>query len=224
MNFVKLEDIHKLAKRTWTKITKEDIKVLNENQADEKKKKAMKKYKEKADQRLNLEAMNPEHLLNSKWEVIEYKEITSDYFIEKWYRLLFMKREKNLSWQEKLRLNQIFREFDYLWFLQEAWTLKEDFYDALDNLNMDEIDRIRDEELNSEHRRIKQFWRTIKRWYEGIKWYIKNSTENFKFTNALTEGVNNLCKVVKRVSHWFRNKDMYIKKLVARFCLKELQI
>lgn len=168
--------------------------------------------------------MNPEHLLNSKWEVIEYKEITADYFIEKWYRLLFMKREKNLSWQEKLRLNQIFREFDYLWFLQEAWTLKEDFYDALDNLNMDEIDRIRDEALNSEHRRIKQFWRTIKRWYEGIKWYIKNSTENFKFTNALTEGVNNLCKVVKRVSHWFRNKDMYIKKLVARFCLKELQI
>jgi hypothetical protein len=35
--------------------------------------------------------------------------------------------------------------------------LKEDFYDALDNLDLDEIDRIRDDALKSEHRRLKQF-------------------------------------------------------------------
>lgn len=224
MNFVKLEDIHKLGKRAWNKITKEDIKKLNDNQTNKKKIKAMKKYKEKAEQRLNIENIDPKDLLNSKWIIGEYKEITAEYFIEKWYRLLFMYREKNLSWQQKLRLNQIFREFDYLGFLQESRTLKEDFYDALDDLNLDEIDRIRDDALNSEHRRIKQFWRTIKRWYKWIKWYIENSTKNFKFTNALTEWINNLCKVVKRVSHWFRTKEMYIKKLTARFCLKELQI
>jgi transposase len=78
--------------------------------------------------------------------------------------------------------------------------------------------------LNSEHYRIKQFWRTIKRWYEGIKGYIENSNEKFKFINALTESINNLCKVAKRVSHGFSTKSMYIKKLCARFCLKELQI
>ena len=59
-----------------------------------------------------------------------------------------------------------------------------------------------------------------KRWID----IIQNSTKNFKFTNALTESINNLCKVIKRVSHWFKNKDMYIRKICARFCLKELQI
>ena len=223
MNFVKIEDIPKLGKRKWTKITKEDIALLNENQP-EKKKKAMQKYKNKAEQRLKITDINPQDLINSKWKIIEYQEITADYFIEKWYRLLFMYREKNLSWIQKLRLNQIFKEFDYWGYLQEAWTLKEDFYDALDNLDLSEIDRIRDDALNSEHRRLNQFWRTIKRWYANIKWYIENSDKNFKFTNALTEGMNNLCKVAKRVSHWFKTKERYIKKLCARFCLIELQI
>ena len=223
MNFVKLEDIHKLAKRSGTKITKEDIKTLNENQTD-KKIQAMKKYKDKAEQRLDISNIDSKNLLNSKWEKEDYTEITAEYFIEKWYRLLFMYREKNLSWQQKLRLNQIFKEFDYLGFFQESWTLKEDFMDALDELNLNEIDRIKDDALNSEHRRIKQFWWTIKRWYKWIKGYIENSTKNFTFTNALTEWINNLCKVAKRVSHWFKNKDMYIRKLCARFCMKELQI
>jgi transposase len=87
-----------------------------------------------------------------------------------------------------------------------------------------EVNRIRDDCLTSEHYRIKQFWRTIKRWYKWIKWYIENSNEDFKFTNALTESINNICKVAKRVSHGFSSKNMYIKKLCARFCLTELKI
>ena len=98
------------------------------------------------------------------------------------------------------------------------------FYDVLDNLDLDEIDRIRDDALNSGQRRLNQFWRTIKRWYANIKWYIENSSKDFNFTNALTEGINNLCKVVKRVSHWFRTKERYIKKLSARCCFTELGI
>jgi hypothetical protein len=65
MNFVKLEDIHKLAKRSGTKITKEDIKTLNENQTD-KKIQAMKKYKDKAEQRLDISNIDSKNLLNSK--------------------------------------------------------------------------------------------------------------------------------------------------------------
>ena len=184
----------------------------------------MKKYKEKAETRLSIEQVNENDLYNSKWEKVNYSEITPEYFIEKWYRKLFFYHEKNLSWQQRLRLNQIFKEFDYLGFLQESWTLKEDFMDALDELNMTEIDRIRDDCLKSEHYRLKQFWRTIKRWYKWIKGFCEHSTEEFKFTNALTEGVNNLCKVAKRVSHGFSSKAMYIKKLCARFCLKKLEI
>ena len=108
--------------------------------------------------------------------------------------------------------------------MQQSWTLKEDFMDAMDNLDLDEIDRVMRECLESKHYRIKQFWNTLKRWYRWIKWFCEHSTPIFKFTNALTESINNLCKVTKRVSHWFRTKEMYIKKLVARFCLKELKI
>jgi hypothetical protein len=68
-----------------------------------------------------------------------------------------MYREKNLSPIQKLRLNQIFREFDYLGYMQKAWTLKEDFFNAMDNLDMNEIDRIMNECLNSDHYRIKKF-------------------------------------------------------------------
>ena len=60
-----------------------------------------------------------------------------------------------------------------------------------------------------------------------MKWiesFCEYSSKKFKFTNALTEWVNNLCKVAKRVSHGFRYKSMYIKKLVAKFCLKNLSI
>jgi len=223
MNFVKVEDIPKLWKKCNEKITVEDVKRLNNSQNNTKIE-VMKKYKEKVDNRLKIVQINKKDLYNSKGEKIDYSEITPEYFIEKWYRKLFLYREKNLSWQQKLRLNQIFREFDYLWFLQEAWTLKEDFMDALDELNIAEIDRIRDDCLKSEHYRIKQFWRTIKRWYSWIKGFCEHSTKEFKFTNALTEGINNLCKVAKRISHGFSSKVMYIKKLTARFCLRKLEI
>ncbi|MDQ7023687.1 MAG: hypothetical protein Q9M97_09430 [Candidatus Gracilibacteria bacterium] len=132
----------------------------------------MRKYKEKADQRLNIAQINKNDFYNSKGEKIDYCEITPEYFIEKGYRKLFFYREKNLSGQQRLRLNQIFKEFDYLGFLQESWTLKEDFMDALDELNMTEIDRIRDDCLKSEHYRIKQFGRTIKDGMPELKDFV----------------------------------------------------
>lgn len=218
MNFIKIEDIPKLGKKIGKKLTKDDIKKLNEKSDN----RMLKKYKNKVDMRLKAEEINKNALFNSKWESVKYNEITPDYFIEKWYRQLFMYREKNLSPIQKLRLNQIFREFDYLWYMQKSWTLKEDFFDAMDNLDMNEIDRIMNECLESDHYRIKKFWWTLKRWYNWIKWFCQHSTPFFKFTNAFTEGFNNICKVAKRVSHWFKTKDMYFKKLVARFCLKTL--
>ena len=221
MNFVKLEDIPKLGKKVGKKLTKKDLENLNTANSENE---IMQKYKKKSECRLQAYHIDPNALSNSKWERVSYNEITADYFIEKGYRKLFFYREKNLSPISKLRLNQIFREFDYLGFLSEAWALKEDFMDAMDKLNLEEIDRIITESLKSEHYRIKQFWKTLKRWYAGIKGFCEHSTDSFKFTNALTEGINNLCKVAKRISHGFRNKSMYIKKLIAKFCLKKLKI
>jgi len=41
--------------------------------------------------------------------------------------------------------------------MQKAWTFKEDFFDAMDNLDIKEIDRIMNECLDSDHYRIKKF-------------------------------------------------------------------
>jgi len=226
MNFVKAGDAHTLWKKAWKigkNITKENIQDLN-NAQDKTKIEGMKKYKDKADMRIKPESLQNNPLFNSRWEETSYNEITLPYYLEKTYKLLFVKREKNLSDIEKLRLNQIFREFDYLGFLAEVWTLKEDFMDAMDNKDLKEIDRIKEDCLKSEHYRMKQFWRTLTRWYEWIKWFFTLSCDTFKFTNALTEWINNLCKVAKRQAHWFKLKTMYLKKLVARFCIKKLEL
>ena len=73
----------------------------------------MRKYKQRAEQRLQMEQIHPKDLKNSKGEFVPYREITLDYFLETGYRKLFLTREKNLSGVQKLRLNQIFSEFDY---------------------------------------------------------------------------------------------------------------
>jgi hypothetical protein len=129
----------------------------------------MRKYKEKSEQRLQGDQVNPKDLENSKGESIPYREITLDYFLETGYRKLFLTREKNLSGIQRLRLGQIFREFDYRGYLAESWTIKEDFMDAIDARDMKEVDRIIADCGTSEHHRLKQFARTLTNWYSGIR-------------------------------------------------------
>jgi len=62
MNFVKIEDIPKLGKKIGKKLTKYDIKKLNENSNNE----VMKKYKDKVDMRLKAEQIDKSALFNSK--------------------------------------------------------------------------------------------------------------------------------------------------------------
>ncbi len=97
--------------------------------------------------------------------------------------------------------------------------MKENFIDALDEKNIEDIDRIMKETLNSEHYRIQQFGRTLRNWYDWIANFCKYSTKEFIFTNAYTEGINNQCKVAKRVSYGFRTKNNYFRKLTAKFTL-----
>lgn len=217
MSFVKAEDIPKLAQEKKIKnvvknLNKEEIKAINNLSSNSVR---MNKYKPKAEQRLDINK-EQKKFRDKKWELHEYNEITLDYYIEKWYRTIFLKREKNLSGYQKMRVNQIFREFDYRWYIVEARVIKEDFMDAIDSLDLWEINRIIWECKISENYRIQQFWRTLTNWYGWIKWLIENSTNDFKFTNAFTEGMNNSCKLAKRQSYWFKYKDNYFRKLFAK--------
>lgn len=177
----------------------------------------MKKYKDKVDQRLQTKDIHPKLLRNNKWEKICYREITLEYFLEKKYLSLFRTREKNLFPLQKLRLNQILSEFDYKNYLKESWLIKESFCDALDERDIETINTIIDDCRKSEHYRIQQFWRTLSNWYRWIANYCKLSTEEFRFTNAYTECINNQCKLAKRQSYWFRYKENYSRKLYAKF-------
>jgi hypothetical protein len=55
--------------------------------------------------------------------------------------------------------------------MQEAWTLKERFAQALEDKEYSEIEEIRRQALASKHYRIKKFGRTLKRWDVQLKNY-----------------------------------------------------
>lgn len=219
MNFIKADDIVK----KW-KVPK-DIIIKIKKKIKKWYKKQFSKYKNKIDNMLKPEHIEKDKLYNSKWVKIYFKEITLEYFLNgRWtYKSLFTIREKNMSWYQKLRLRQITREFDYNNYLKEAWVIKENFVDALDEKDINWIDRIMSEALSSEHYRIQEFWRTLRNWHDGIKNYCLYSTDEFKFTNAFTESINNQCKVAKKVSHWFKHKDNYFRKLTSRFSIQKSQ-
>jgi len=212
MNFVKADEIVNLWKIP-KKLTKKEIKEINSKSTN---KDRMEKYKKESDMRLKPEQFKNTIIKNKKWEIVEYTEITQEYYEEKWYRLLFLTRECNLSPIQKIRISQIFQDFDYSWYLAEAWNIKEDFMNAIDERDIKKIDEIIKECRESEHHRLKQFARTLNNWYDWIYWYCKHSTDEFNFTNAFTEGFNNICKTIKRQSHWFKLKDNYIKKIFVR--------
>jgi transposase len=128
MNLVKIEDVVKYWKSP-KKLTKKDILKIQKWQKDNVR---MKKYKEKSEMRLKVEQFKDTIIKNKKWEIVEYSEITQEYYEEKWYKRLFLTREKNLTSFQKIRLNQIFRDFDYHWYLVESWNIKEDFMNAID--------------------------------------------------------------------------------------------
>ena len=178
------------------------------------------KYKEKEKNLINEKDILADDLKDKNWDTIEYKEITMEYFLNVGYRKLFLKKEANMNWIQKLRLRQIFKEFDYKWYMAEAWVAKERLIEALDTLDINEIVDIMKDCITSQHYRIRTFWRTLKKWMKQLETYCKYSTKEFKFTNAYTESFNWDCKVQKRVSRWFKHKNNYLRKLCARNSLK----
>lgn len=158
-----------------------------------------------------------ELLIKKSWESCTYKEVTYQHFVNKWYKFLFVTRAKNLSWMQRLRLRQIFNEFDIHWYLAESWIMKEWFCEALDDRDIEEIRRVRDDCLLSNHYAIIWFWKTLQKRDKQLESYCIHSSSEHTFTNAFAESINNQCKIAKHVSMWFRHKDNYKRKLSCRF-------
>jgi hypothetical protein len=64
--FITPKDANKLGSKALKNISINDIQKLNSKETDPKKIKAMKKYKDKVNQRLQTKNINPKDLINSK--------------------------------------------------------------------------------------------------------------------------------------------------------------
>lgn len=125
-------------------------------------------------------------------------------------RKILMKRYKQLDNNAILRLENMF------WYNQElrqAYELKEQFFQCLDI----ECPQDRAEALNtwislsskSGVREFEYYAKTFVRW----KSEIINSFYS-SYTNGCTEGINNLIKVIKRVSFGYRNFNNFRTKIM----------
>jgi hypothetical protein len=160
MGFIKADDLIAFGKIP-KKFTKEEKERLKKDSLS-----PLKKYKRQVDRRLKTADIHSNSLKGKNGIPFIYREIILEYFLEKKYLSLFRTREKNLFNYQKLRLNQILMEFDYKNFLKEAWLIKESFFEALDEKDIESIDTIIKQCRESEHYRIQQFGRTLSNWYK----------------------------------------------------------
>ncbi|RDV79749.1 transposase, partial [Ammonifex thiophilus] len=57
-----------------------------------------------------------------------------------------------------------------------------------------------------------QWGRTLRSWREEILAY-----HNWRVTNGYTEGVHTKIKLLKRISYGFRNRGVYVRKMLLAF-------
>ncbi len=135
--------------------------------------------------------------------VIKNGEIQS--YVEIKQRIIFLKAEDRLTPKQQELVSTLLKRCKYL---REAWLNKELLRESLQNKDEELLMKVKEDCLKSDQYRIRQFGRTLKRWFQAILNFFK-----FNITNAFTEGKNNKAKVFKRIAYGYRNKDSYIRRL-----------
>ena len=120
-------------------------------------------------------------------------------------RIIFLKAEERLTPKQQELVSTLLKRYKYL---REAWLNKELLRESLQNKDEELLMKVKEDCLKSDQYRIRQFGRTLKRWFQAILNFFK-----FNITNAFTEGKNNKAKVFKRIAYGYRNKDSYIRRL-----------
>lgn len=135
--------------------------------------------------------------------VLENGEIQS--YAEIGHRTLFLKAEERLTPVQRDLISTLLRRCRYL---REAWLNKELLRESMQTRDEYLLKKVTEDCLKSTQYRIRQFGRTLKRWFQAILNFFR-----LNITNAFTEGKNNKAKVFKRIAYGYRNKDSYIRKL-----------
>lgn len=136
-------------------------------------------------------------------KILEKGRIKS--YVEIKRRKIFLKAEERLTPAQSLLLVTTLSRCPYL---QEAWLNKELFRESMQNKDTELLKKVMGDCLKSEQYRIRQFGRTIKRWFQEILNFFK-----LNITNAFTEGKNTKAKLFKRIAYGYRNKENYMRRL-----------
>ena len=59
---------------------------------------------------------------------------------------------------------------------------------------------------------LMQWGRTLRRWRKAILAY-----HTWRVSNGYTEGVHTKIKLLKRISYGFRNREIYVRKMLLAF-------
>lgn len=126
-------------------------------------------------------------------------------------RWMFVKRERNLSSEERARMHRLFDEAPVE--IVAAWLLKEEFaavYDAVDRTDAEKrLDAWIALMQGFGLREFVDTWRTLQWWRQQILNHFDD-----RLTNAFAEGITNKIKVMKRRSYGFRNAERYRQKVL----------
>jgi len=94
--------------------------------------------------------------------------------------------------------------------------VKEQLRDVYRASNRDEataiLDRVIFETQSASDAALLQWGRTLRRWREAILAY-----HTWRVSNGYTEGVHTKIKLLKRISYGFRNREIYVRKMLLAF-------
>lgn len=127
-------------------------------------------------------------------------------------RFILVEREKSLSPDDKKHLKQL-RELNQN--INSAMLLVEYFHKILDKIKVDDFRKglklweelVREAALEP----FIAFLNTVKRYQERIEVYIRS-----RLTTAVSEGINNKIKVLKRVGYTYTNEISFKNKILQR--------
>ncbi len=151
--------------------------------------------------------------VNEALDVVRKQEFAKASDRERFYmkkkRFMILKREKNLTEQQKENLKELMDRNEILY---SAYLLKEQISDILDENNvttaLDRLSHWTKNVYDSGIKPIIKINKTIKKYFYGIINYFKH-----KFTNAQSEGFNNKINIVKRKAYGYWDLGYFVLKI-----------
>ena len=147
-------------------------------------------------------------------DVFEYANKKSDLkrLTQGKFRYIFLKKASRRRPDEKVHLEEVMKDN---WYLSRLEVIKERFFQFFNEDDVEvawkAFDEIGDwvEELG--YPPLIRWWQNLERNWDTLKNFF-----SFKVTTALSEGINNVIKSIKRQAYGFRNMDYFRLKIMQR--------